>query len=70
MESKRNTYILAKFDVSGIQQYIFANEPAERKCGSFFTGDENIRGVPPLAIEEATDSHKRTILEWEKKKIN
>ena len=34
MESKRNTYILAKFDVSGIQQYIFATNRLKENVAS------------------------------------
>ena len=66
MESKRNTYILAKFDVSGIQQYIFAMNRLKENVGASSQVTKILEEYLPLAIEEATDSHKRTILEWEK----
>lgn len=66
MESKRNTYILAKFDVSGIQQYIFATNRLRENVGASSQVTKILEEYLPIAIGEETDPQKRTVLEWEK----
>ena len=63
MESKRNTYILAKFDVSGIQQYIFATNRLRENVGASSQVTKILEEYLPIAIGEETDPQKRTVLE-------
>ena len=66
MESKNNTYILAKFDVSGIQQYIFATNRLKENIGASYQVTKILEEYLPESIKNATTSQKSMILEWEK----
>ena len=63
MDSKSNTYILAKYDVSGIQQYIFATNRLRENVGASFQVTRILEEYLPEAIKAATAPQQENITE-------
>lgn len=61
--SKNNVYILAKYDVSGIQEYIFATNRLRENAGASYQVTRILEQYLPDAIEEAV-SRQACILSW------
>lgn len=61
--SKNNVYILAKYDVSGIQEYIFATNRLRENAGASCQVTRILEQYLPDAIEEAV-SRQAYILSW------
>lgn len=65
MNSKSSTYILAKFDVSGIQQYIFASNRLRENVGASCQVTRILEEFLPEAIEESIILPQECIVKWE-----
>lgn len=67
MDSKSsNAYILAKYDVSGIQQYIFATNLLRENVGASCQVTKILGEYLPDSIREAVSSDDACVVEWEK----
>lgn len=62
--SKNNGYILAKYDVSGIQEYIFATNRLRENAGASCQVTRILEQYLPDAIEEAVTG-QACVLSWE-----
>lgn len=67
MKNKGNHYILAKFDVSGIQDYIFATNRLRENAGASFQVTRILEELLPEALKEAAPGGEAEILtDWKK----
>lgn len=65
MENKKNNYILAKFDVGGIQDYIFATNRLRENAGASYQVTRIMEEFLPESFQEAAARENvKVILDW------
>lgn len=65
MNSDSDAYILAKFDVSGIQKYIFATNKLRENIGASYQVTRILEEFLPDAIKKGTTSQQEYVVDWE-----
>lgn len=64
MENDKNKYILAKFDVSGIQDYIFATNRLRENAGASYQVTRIMEEFLVQSFQEAADKENMIDVEW------
>lgn len=65
MENKRSDYILAKFDIGGIQDYIFATNRLRENAGASYQVTRIMEEFLLESFQEAADEENvKVLLDW------
>lgn len=71
MDSRSKGYILAKYDISGIQRYIFATNRLKENVGASCQVTKILEEYLPDSIKEASAPQDTYVISWEKQdKLN
>lgn len=66
MDSRSNDYILAKYDISGIQRYIFATNRLKENVGASCQVTKILEVYLPDSIREAVTQTDAYVIDWQK----
>ena len=64
MESKSKGYFLAKYDISGIQRYIFATNRLKENVGASYQVTKILEEYLPEAVREAVFPQYTSVIDW------
>ena len=64
MDSKSKGYLLAKFDISGIQRYIFATNRLVENVGASYQVTKILETYLPDSIREAIPQSSEYVINW------